>query len=176
MVSSVLAYCTYNQTVSVRILTNTSSVCIVSCVRLRYLLQVDFEGDITYTVVNAVIWSLLEPTLGVAVGSLPTMAPLFRKWLPGSVKSDQGYSRGIALASLESKNRKAFRPLPGGQDKDPEKGLLKAHTVSAEADTYTNAQSSLEDQRREERLRSDSSLNGPDTGINVVTEWEVRRY
>lgn len=50
-------------------------------VRLQYLMKVDFTGDTTYTVVNAVIWSLLEPTLAVTVGCMPTFGPLVRGYI-----------------------------------------------------------------------------------------------
>lgn len=57
------------------------SVCVISFFRLTSLLDVSFT-DLTYTVTDGLIWSLLEPTLGLVSACLPTMRPLFGKLFP----------------------------------------------------------------------------------------------
>ena len=57
------------------------SVCVISVFRLKSLLNVSFT-DLTYTVTDGLIWSLLEPTLGLVSACLPTMRPLFSRLFP----------------------------------------------------------------------------------------------
>ena len=60
------------------------SVCIVSIIRLVVLMRVR-QIDITWSYVNAAIWTACEPTIGIASSCLPIMWPLIKACLDGSV-------------------------------------------------------------------------------------------
>ena len=74
-----------------------NSVCIVSGIRLKFLLDVDFNGDASYQIGEANIWSFLEPTLGMTIGCIPTMRPLYLRIMgrsPNSSGSRQSGKKG----------------------------------------------------------------------------------
>ncbi|KAF2497887.1 hypothetical protein BU16DRAFT_559613 [Lophium mytilinum] len=50
-------------------------VCVVSVVRLITLIHLSYS-DITYSVPNALIWSMLEPAIGITLACLPVIRPL----------------------------------------------------------------------------------------------------
>lgn len=86
-------------------------VCIISIVRLVTLVNVSYQ-DITYSVVDALIWSMLEPTLGVTLACVPLMRPLFSKIFPDptarSKKPSKGYGSSGNSGGHRSKPTKDF--------------------------------------------------------------------
>lgn len=68
------------------------SVCIISAVRLHALLTVDYN-DATYSVTTALIWSMLEPSLGIILACVPVLKNLvprvFSGFSGGSARRDQ---------------------------------------------------------------------------------------
>lgn len=140
-------------------LSNFCSVCIISIVRLKFLLEVDFTGDLTWTVVEANIWSLLEPTMAVFIGCLPTLAPLFRKIIPAS--SSKGKSAPSKITAVPIKrDTKNFHEL---DDVAP-----LTHITAASPSHGQHLNKSFKDV-------GDFGSGEDNDGIHVVTEWEVER-
>ena len=116
-------------------------------IRLKYLLQVDFTGDITYTVVDAIIWSFLEPTLGVTIGCMPTLGPLVHRVTPhmfGTTPKPQGYDKPAANKHFHQLSDQAFP--------------LTSNSISG-----ADGQKTAHDTGSREDVRE----------INIMTEWEV---
>ncbi|KAL9640523.1 MAG: hypothetical protein Q9204_000670 [Flavoplaca sp. TL-2023a] len=65
-----------------------ASVCIASIIRAPYLNQV-VTVDPQWTSVNASIWSVIEPGVGIICASLPSMGPILRKAFPLRISSDR---------------------------------------------------------------------------------------
>ena len=80
-----------------------NSVCIVSGVRLKYLLAVDFAGDASYQIAEANIWSILEPTLAITFGCIPTLRPVLRK-----AKDMASKKKGSYVVKSETRKRQDF--------------------------------------------------------------------
>jgi len=140
---------------------NFYSVCIISIVRLKFLLEVDFEGDLTWTVVEANIWSLLEPTMAVTIGCLPTLAPLFHKILPSKSQVESTPSKPNATPNR--RDTKNFHEL---DDVSPlTQSQITANSNSPGKVPQTSVQHIGDVESGEET-----------DGIRVVTDWEVSRY
>ena len=61
-----------------KLIRGQSSVSIVSIVRLHVLLTVDYN-DATYSVTGALIWSMLEPSIGIILACVPILKNLIPK-------------------------------------------------------------------------------------------------
>jgi len=144
---------------------SSPSVCIVSMVRLNFLLAVDFAGDTTYSVVGATVWSLLEPTLGVTVGCLPVLGPVFNKLLPrGMSLGGTGARYGRSNGKGRTEDSDNFRRL------DDHAYPLTAAGVSSNRERALKDSAIVETATR----GSDSdSLERGEGGIHVKTEWVV---
>ncbi|KAF2808682.1 uncharacterized protein BDZ99DRAFT_571581 [Mytilinidion resinicola] len=75
-------------------------VCVVSVVRLITLIHLSYS-DITYSVPNALIWSMLEPAIGITLACLPVIRPLL-----GS-----GFSSLSKSKNTSEKTRSNFQQL-----------------------------------------------------------------
>ncbi|MCJ1312975.1 hypothetical protein MMC25_006651 [Agyrium rufum] len=113
-------------------------VCIASVVRLYYLAKYlnpsySATGDITYDITDIIIWSAIEPCVGIICACLPTLGPIFRthsfeSWFGGirsymrlgsSRKSSQSSASGSNDVSLQHSSEK----LPVEKHRDLESGL-----------------------------------------------------
>ncbi|KAI9875186.1 MAG: hypothetical protein M1830_008779 [Pleopsidium flavum] len=108
-VSSSPCYVSRQHLPLISLVSSSSSVCIVSIVRLITLVSVSYT-DITYSVVDALIWSMLEPALGVTLACLPVMRPLFQKVFPARSRNrtKESNNSGFDAKAFDSKN---FRRL-----------------------------------------------------------------
>ncbi|MCJ1393649.1 hypothetical protein MMC18_006525 [Xylographa bjoerkii] len=132
------------------------TICIISIVRLITLVTVSY-ADITYSVVNALIWSMLEPALGLTLACLPLMRPLFSLVFPDtrSSRNKASGNSGSAFSFSQSKtDSKKFRKLD-----DDEYALRTMGEPAGNASVASHNGS--------EHGRSLSA------GIRVKTEWNV---
>lgn len=67
-------------------LTSLHSVCIVSAIRISAVLQFSF-ADPTYTMWHTIVWSQLEPTLGIVCSCVPLMRPIFARFFPHTLRN-----------------------------------------------------------------------------------------
>lgn len=65
------------------------SACVASIVRIAAFNQVD-PNDLTYTIVTAGVWTIVEQAVGVICACLPTTRPLFGRLLH-SIKNISSY-------------------------------------------------------------------------------------
>jgi hypothetical protein len=63
-------------------LTMGASVCIISGVRLQSLGVLLKDSDLTHNTVLALMWCVLELNLSIIGGSIPTVKPLIKKFMP----------------------------------------------------------------------------------------------
>jgi hypothetical protein len=80
------------------------SVVIVSAMRLASLMRVD-TTDITYTVAMPIMWSALEPCIGITLACVPLLRPLF-----GGRYTPTGTAR-FGASSKSFKNTKSIHTL-----------------------------------------------------------------
>jgi hypothetical protein len=127
-------------------------------------MKVDFNGDITYTVVNAVIWSLLEPTLAVTVGCMPTFGPLIRGYIKSWGKGSS--SNHLSPSDLyQGKATGRFHRL--GVENSPE---FPPHSIVAGPGTsMPSGKDSVDD------LANPRPLSSGENKIKVQTDWDVTR-
>ncbi|CAD6575983.1 MAG: hypothetical protein ASARMPREDX12_007667 [Alectoria sarmentosa] len=71
-------------------------VCAISIIRISKLASVNYD-DPTWRLVDVYLWTSLENSVGIASACLPTMRPLFGRFLPGASRA-------------ESSNKKDSRP------------------------------------------------------------------
>ncbi|MCJ1379563.1 hypothetical protein MMC17_002665 [Xylographa soralifera] len=129
------------------------TTCIISIVRLITLVSVSY-ADITYSVVDALIWSMLEPALGLTLACLPFMRPLFSLVFP-ETKSKVSGNSGSGFSFSQSKgDAKKFRKL------NDDEFALRTMADSAGNDSFASHDGS-------ELRRS------PSAGIRVKREWDV---
>jgi hypothetical protein len=125
-------------------------------------MKVDFTGDITYTVVNAVIWSLLEPTLAVTVGCMPTFGPLIRGYIKSWGKGSS--SNNLNPSDLyQGKATGRFHRLSVENSTE-----IPLHSsVASPGTSMPSGKDSLDD------LAEPRSLRLGENKIKVQTDWDV---
>lgn len=77
------------------------SICVISVVRTITLVHISYL-DITHSVPTALIWSMLEPTLGVTIACVPVMRPMLVSFLP-SIKGSSNKS-GSSAGGFDPRN------------------------------------------------------------------------
>lgn len=115
----------------------------------------------SYTVANAVIWSLLEPTLAVTIGCLPTIFPLLRSWFPSIGTTNRSAKTGsVRLGTVDTQSRR--RP---GHHEDGQAYITAKSDASG---THFGHHGGYI-----HKTSSEASTDIPDNSINVMTEWVV---
>ncbi|KAL4893161.1 hypothetical protein BDV59DRAFT_178543 [Aspergillus ambiguus] len=61
-----------------------------ACVRLKYTVNLTNQADFLFAVANVVIWGFAENALGMVVGNVATLRPLFRTVLNKTVRRNYG--------------------------------------------------------------------------------------
>jgi hypothetical protein len=84
------------------------SVSIVSIIRMKVLLEISFT-DITYTLPQGMMWTVLEPELALICANIALMRTLVAKVFP----------RWFATKHSYAANRQRFQHLEEGQDQYP---------------------------------------------------------
>ncbi|MCJ1254431.1 hypothetical protein MMC24_002246 [Lignoscripta atroalba] len=156
-----------------------SSICIISIVRLITLVGVSYT-DITYSVVDALIWSMLEPALGITLACLPVMRPLLPKTFPGrsEKRSKDSSNSGRAAKAFYAKNFRQIddqeyplRPV-GPVDTATNQTLVEGHS-----DPYNKSmRHHVDDVESQQGSQNEATEpGGPLSEINVKKEWDIRR-
>lgn len=103
-------------------MTNRSSVCVATIVRVYTITKMKSSVDITWVIGDAMIWSNVEPCIGIVSACLPTLRPLLRR-IP---------KLGLFSSRLTRGSRSNSKPgMPGA---DPE-----SITNSANRSAYRSA-------------------------------------
>lgn len=88
------------------------SVCIASIIRIKVIWALTQTMDISWAKSDVFIWSSCEPSVAVISGCLPTLRPLFMKFLGrymGSHHSDP--TQSSEPSALETISKKRTRPI-----------------------------------------------------------------
>ncbi|KAL8679485.1 MAG: hypothetical protein Q9224_002180 [Gallowayella concinna] len=163
-------------------------VCIVSILRLISLLTVSYS-DITWTVTDPLLWSMLEPCVGVTCACIPLMRPLLSRAFPERhSKRANKYGEFKDVPSPNNSNGSGNRRFGGRKIQDD--GTYPLTNTSGSVGVTTNEISSgrlagpidgskdadLEDFSLEE-LEAQRKVNGPKgplDRIKVQKEWTVQ--
>lgn len=140
------------------------SIFIISIIRLKSLVTVSY-ADITYSVPDALIWSMLEPSLALTLASIPIMRPVFSKIFPDNTQQGStGNSNPNGSNGSASKN---FQRID-------EYSLDPMRPDFSENRTYiTEGRSRFDDMESQKSSQSQAELVKPN--IKVKQEWDVRR-
>ena len=66
---------------------------IVSILRIITIVQINFDGDISFTLTYTDVWSVCEPGIAILVGCGPVLRPLLESFLKSRLIS---WSRGLS--------------------------------------------------------------------------------
>lgn len=58
------------------------SACIAGAVRLHVIRELTTSGDLSWNMSQTLVWSSIEPSIGIICACLPTIGPLIRRFLP----------------------------------------------------------------------------------------------
>ncbi|KAL8750904.1 MAG: hypothetical protein Q9199_006777 [Rusavskia elegans] len=123
------------------------SVCVASIIRAPYLNQV-VTVDPQWTSVNASIWSVIEPGVGIICASLPSMGPILRKAFP--LKSLNREPRKISLHSSQMAGSSTAEDPEKQQPNGSSSEVLNNNDVGQRSSTTVN--STLRNQSRVEAV------------------------
>lgn len=133
---------------------------------MRALLSVDYS-DITYSVIDALIWSMLEPALGIALACAPIMRPIFRIFRDKSSKSGSSGPTSIDVLASPKGDSRNFQRLE--EETGYQLGLM-SHNHSY----VTKLGVSADDVESQKSSRSESELVPTSiVKIKVKTDWKV---
>ncbi|PSR79578.1 hypothetical protein BD289DRAFT_442227 [Coniella lustricola] len=78
-------------------------------IRLPYLRFYNIAEDYDYHVCNIVLWSIVECSLGILAGSLPSLRSLLKSWIDKSSKGDSYRKNGGSYPLQGGSSTKKFR-------------------------------------------------------------------
>ncbi|KAF2087760.1 hypothetical protein K490DRAFT_65599 [Saccharata proteae CBS 121410] len=141
-------------------------ITIISIIRIESLLAISFT-DPTWTLPSGLMWTVLEPELGIINANLPVIRPLLVSLFPrifGSTRERRS-TRNTDPKKFERLDEGAY-PLAHMGDKSGA-GVSSTHEVAVgKGETGTGS-------RSEESIDGGSGTGGDvfDLGITVTTEW-----
>lgn len=137
---------------------------VISIVRIKALVDVSF-ADVTFTSAYPILWSFMEPAIGITVACGPLMGPLVK---------NSHFRQTITATQEDASHKSNFQRL-----EDPEHLLmdLQPNTTSA----IPQGVSDIVDRRELISRSDDSSFEGLNVApphsmgrISVRREWEIR--
>ncbi|KAL3478536.1 hypothetical protein BJX99DRAFT_224281 [Aspergillus californicus] len=85
-----------------------------ACVRLKYTVNLQNQTDFLFAVANVVIWGFAENAIGMIVGNIATLRPLFRRFFERTLRRTGYSSRPSRLASNYELSQHGGKPDNGG--------------------------------------------------------------
>lgn len=145
----------------------SNSASITACIRLKYTVQLTDEVDYYFGLANLLIWGFAENGVGMTVGNIATLRPLFRNWL-----GKESY--------LSSRQRYASRPsqhsgnMPWGSNRggyelnshNGEFGVTKTE-VKAGTRSKKRPDSELSEDDSQKLILNNYGKDSRETGITV---------
>ncbi|KAL9014999.1 MAG: hypothetical protein Q9173_000376 [Seirophora scorigena] len=167
-------------------------VCIVSILRLIFLVSVSYT-DITWTVTDPLLWSMLEPCVGVSCACIPLMRPLLSRAFPDRLSRRankygefKDRSPENSNGSSNNSNKKRFAGLKGGHRHVDDGTYPLTSTSGGTLGVTTNEISSVRNGNGKGEAEAFSledleaqrggAYGGrtPRDGISVKKEWRVQ--
>ncbi|KAK6859984.1 hypothetical protein PG995_003620 [Apiospora arundinis] len=96
-----------------------------ACIRLKYTVNLTNSNDYLFGLCNIVIWGYAENGVGVFVGNLATLRPLFRKMLSlgGTDDSSKPTGYGASGLGLPSKQHHPYQSFENYEMRSGERGM-----------------------------------------------------
>ena len=142
---------------------------VVSIFRIISLLKIDFEADLSYTLVDTDIWSMAEPSIAILVGCGPILRPLLEK-VPASFL--HWTKKLTSLKYTSSKSRTADTENYGRIDDDNFELLPGQVSTTAEGQTsIVTVGGEAANEPSQQPIRGQQSKGE----INVQREYTVQR-
>ncbi|KAI0161953.1 hypothetical protein GGR52DRAFT_146510 [Hypoxylon sp. FL1284] len=82
-----------------------------ACIRLKYTVNLTNSEEYLFGLANIVIWGYAENGVGVFVGNLATLRPLFRRMLSLGGSDDSSKPNGYVASGLPSKAQHPYRSV-----------------------------------------------------------------
>lgn len=156
-----------------------SAGCIVSIIRLRSIIAYleAGDGDLTYTILDFVVWSAIETCTAMLCTCVPTLKPLFETYFRGMFGSTQDskhtgqYFRTDERQTDHSRKGSNLDPFRGDIElnKHKNKAQITANNVESDTDSMDEIlayqPSTVEDHIQDDRAMS---------GIVVSHSYQVR--
>ncbi|KAL8853013.1 MAG: hypothetical protein Q9221_002161 [Calogaya cf. arnoldii] len=107
--------------------------CIASIVRVVAFNQVNFE-DVTYTMVDVEIWTIMEQSIAIICACLPTTRPLIARFLKGVKTSsyDDALGQKMAASSIPLSHYPARHGVHGSTDTNTD-GFVRLTEAKAQS-------------------------------------------
>ena len=108
-------------------LPSVSSAVVTSCVRLSFLPALLKNPDATWAMAVPMDWSIVEPTVGILVSSLPTIRSIVYLWNPAYGAHSQNNSSlksHIQLYDFNGVNKTTITGKREVKDDDSERNLI----------------------------------------------------
>ncbi|KAI8941800.1 hypothetical protein NX059_003001 [Plenodomus lindquistii] len=142
-------------------------------VRMKYTIALTSRNDYAYGLANLLIWGYAEPALGMTVGNIATLRPLFQRVLSlGSGGSGPGKSnRTTAITSTPGRTH-PYKPF----DPDHELGVLdnnKGDHVSTHIHAGQIGRDSVSSDNESQKEILEKSAMPPKRGIVVSQQVEI---
>ncbi|TAQ89247.1 hypothetical protein B7494_g2458 [Chlorociboria aeruginascens] len=115
---------------------------VISILRIVELLRIDFEGDVSFTLIYTSIWSITEPSIAIVVGCAPILRPLLEKLIPVRLLRSRSGTKPSKPSASDKYGRLTEEHIELN-NKNEENGL-SGSTIATQLDTVT-ATSSNED-------------------------------
>ncbi|KAF9777323.1 hypothetical protein IL306_004454 [Fusarium sp. DS 682] len=108
----------------------TVCTCAISIIRIRTLKTAASTNDPNWDNVDAAIWSFLEVTLAIITSCLPTLRPLFSKFMPKLFASSFGRSNGPSeYGYARTRSSQNLRSMPRFRTEDTSKDSIDDTTT-----------------------------------------------
>ncbi|KAF3013689.1 hypothetical protein E8E14_001495 [Neopestalotiopsis sp. 37M] len=116
---------------------------ISACIRLKYTVNLTSATEYLYGLANIVIWGYAENGIGMFVGNLSTLRPLFRRVLGLGGSSGQTAPSGMTPNGLPSKATHPYRSFDPGYEMGTMHSIKEKPSMATSTQIVGNDRSSL---------------------------------
>ncbi|KAI1180777.1 hypothetical protein F4777DRAFT_172206 [Nemania sp. FL0916] len=157
---------------------------IATLVRLGFLADLKDESDILHAGTDAMIWTLIEPSIAISAASLATIRPLLRQWkIRGFSHSERSHGTGNTQSHGQSRRIKGGRKMPafGSHDVtlvDIESGSKYTGTASSSSTRIPASgfgSHKVPDLPRVYSLPSDTVEHGAEEEMSIIEPSHIQR-
>ncbi|KAL4919807.1 hypothetical protein BDW62DRAFT_34045 [Aspergillus aurantiobrunneus] len=154
-----------------------------ACIRLKYTINLTNQTDFLFAVANVVIWGFAENAVGMVVGNVATLRPLFRKLLDHTVRrTGYGYSRSRPSRLVSSSHELESQQGRGhGKSHDGYLSSIVTEVSGADGNGRGVGRSKSKSKRRDSSLSDgdsrkmifDGEVGGQRTDIMVSRQVDI---
>lgn len=159
---------------------NTNSVCVASLVRIYTIAKMGHNIDITWAIGDAMIWSNVEPCIGIVSACLPTLRPVLRRfnilWCFSSSHSHDRQPGQTGSTPIPS-GRRGYRRGGAGKFSNQSVNLQSIKTTFRPDDDEAYLTTDVGREERDQ-LTTGSTTSGNDGNLGDITvnssfHWSV---